>query len=80
MSNDGVAATATVVWVDTRRDQDRFPGWTVYTVYFAWSDPGGEQPRERRFRFFAQGLRAFEVLVLPGARVPVRNPRCRPGV
>jgi uncharacterized protein DUF3592 len=78
MSDDGVTATAMVVWVDTRRDQGRLPGSTVCMVYFAWFDPGGEQLRERRYRFFAQGLRAFEVLVSPGTRVPVRYPRCRP--
>jgi hypothetical protein len=74
-----VTATATVV----RRDRvytpgARGPGNTMYTVYVTWRDHEGEHTGVRQYRFFAHGLRAFEVLVDRNASLPVRYPSARP--
>jgi hypothetical protein len=79
MRGHGVSAVATVVWGDELYTPGtKGPGSIVYTVYFAWSDPSGQQLRERQYRFIGKALRAFETRLAVGARVPIRYPAARP--
>jgi hypothetical protein len=74
-----VRASATVVRCDrVYTPGARGPGNTMYTVYVTWRDYEGEHTGVRQYRFFAHGLRAFEILVDRNASLPVRYPSARP--
>jgi hypothetical protein len=79
MASRAITATATVYQVDRHQTHGRGPNRTIYTVWFAWTDPiGTRQLRKRQYWFFASGLREFEVRVAEGTPITVRYPAGRP--